>query len=579
MTAQANTASLPETSSEKHHSGAAVKITFPGRRYHATPWNHHVNEGLIEWPPSPWRVLRALLATGYAKLHWSAGGPPQVAVTLLEKLASVLPRYRLPNAVGTHSRHYMPMARFDKGREQTTLVLDTWAHIDGDWLGIYWDVELSEEERSLLGELIQALNYLGRSESWVEGELIDPTSEEFTVAPSERRPGSNWEQVSLLAPETPSQYISWRETSVRDQRAKLPTQNSKGKALTKAQLTKQIEELERAYPKDLVACLQVDTRFLHELGWSQPPGTRKAFYWRPANSLSPSPSRIDRDVRSVPASVEFVLLALAAESNNTGNLPPKTRTLPQGELLHRAILSKFPNGGAPDVLRGRDAEGRPLRGVEGHRHLHILHLDLDGDEHLDHVLLWAPMELDGNCQNALRAIRHEVAKTAKRPHRVAIAATGGRSNILRIHSDFKPTLATGLRRIIGGEHGSTEWVSITPFVPPRFTKPSGKNSLEGQVRAELAARGLPEPDSVEILEPNRGSTDDRELARRARHFVRRRPKKPPPVDFGVMMKLRFATPVYGPLILGYGCHFGLGAFEATPQPSTNYEALATTDLA
>ena len=53
-------------------------LRFPGRRYHATPWGHHVNEGLIEWPPSPWRLLRALLATGYAKCHWPADGPPPI---------------------------------------------------------------------------------------------------------------------------------------------------------------------------------------------------------------------------------------------------------------------------------------------------------------------------------------------------------------------------------------------------------------------------------------------------------------------------------------------------------------------
>src|SRR5690606_15980622 len=130
MVIQANTAPLRVVNSVERQTGVTVKLTFPGRRYHATPWSHHVNEGLIEWPPSPWRVLRALIATGYSKLHWPAGSPPQVAVTLIEKLSSVLPRYRLPKAVGTHSRHYMPMARFDKGREQTTLVLDTWAHID-----------------------------------------------------------------------------------------------------------------------------------------------------------------------------------------------------------------------------------------------------------------------------------------------------------------------------------------------------------------------------------------------------------------------------------------------------------------
>ena len=41
----------------------ALSVRFIAGRYHATPWGHHVNEGLIEWPPSPWRILRALLAS------------------------------------------------------------------------------------------------------------------------------------------------------------------------------------------------------------------------------------------------------------------------------------------------------------------------------------------------------------------------------------------------------------------------------------------------------------------------------------------------------------------------------------
>lgn len=52
-----------------------LKLRFPGGRYHATPWGHHVNEGLIEWPPSPWRLLRALIACGFTTQHWSEVPP------------------------------------------------------------------------------------------------------------------------------------------------------------------------------------------------------------------------------------------------------------------------------------------------------------------------------------------------------------------------------------------------------------------------------------------------------------------------------------------------------------------------
>lgn len=260
---------------------------------------------------------------------------------------------------------------------------------------------------------------------------------------------------------------------------------------------------------------------------------------------------------------QFILLALAAENNNPGNLPSSTRTLPQGELLHRAILSQCPDGNIPGVLSGRDPSGNPIRKHEAHRHAHIMHLDLDDDRHLDHVLLWAPMGFDAVAQHAVRAVRREVAKKAKRPHRVAVAALGERRDILELRSAATPALTQRLNSLLGGPTGTTEWVSVTPFVPPRFLKSSGRNSLDGQIRAELAARGLPEPTTIEVLETNHGNDSDCELARRGRHFVRRRSKggNPPPIDCSFMVRLCLSEPIPGPIALGYGCHFGMGAFE------------------
>jgi CRISPR-associated protein Csb2 len=48
-----------------------------------------------------------------------------------------------------------------------------------------------------------------------------------------------------------------------------------------------------------------------------------------------------------------------------------------------------------------------------------------------------------------------------------------------------------------------------------------------------------------------------------RHFIRRRQHggTPPPGDVGYALRLHFAEPIVGPLILGYASHFGLGIFE------------------
>ncbi|MDD4650430.1 MAG: type I-U CRISPR-associated protein Cas5/Cas6, partial [Desulfoplanes sp.] len=77
-----------------------VAFTFPGHSYHATPWGSHVNEGLVEWPPSPWRILRACIAVGFSKLQWEAI-PPEY-VNLFETMAKDHPWYKLPAMTPGH---------------------------------------------------------------------------------------------------------------------------------------------------------------------------------------------------------------------------------------------------------------------------------------------------------------------------------------------------------------------------------------------------------------------------------------------------------------------------------------------
>ena len=133
-----------------------LKLRFPGGRYHATPWGHHVNEGLIEWPPSPWRLLRALIACGFSSQGWTE--IPLHGQQLINKLAGVLPSYRLPEASAAHSRHFMPVGVLAKGREQTTLVFDTWANVGAGDLLIHWPCELNDEETELLRANSQPLS-------------------------------------------------------------------------------------------------------------------------------------------------------------------------------------------------------------------------------------------------------------------------------------------------------------------------------------------------------------------------------------------------------------------------------------
>src|SRR5262245_41855325 len=98
-----------------------IELTFPVGRFHATPWGRHVNEGAVEWPPSPWRILRALIATWHLKATDAV--EEQTMRSLILALAQRAPRYRVPAAALAHTRHYMP---YNEGKnEKTTKVFDT----------------------------------------------------------------------------------------------------------------------------------------------------------------------------------------------------------------------------------------------------------------------------------------------------------------------------------------------------------------------------------------------------------------------------------------------------------------------
>jgi len=528
---------------------------FPGRRYHATPWGHHVNEGLIEWPPSPWRLLRALLSIGYTSGIWNGDGPGQTGHSLIQKLAETLPTYILPHASGAHSRHYMPLAKFKNKREDTTMVFDTWAQVNGGILAVTWDVKLSPEEIELFSSLAARLGYLGRSESWVVARLTLPSEslpKGFHCHPSDAPPSPGWEQIALMAPQNEKSYEQWRQGTITQALSSLPeivrTETKPSKKDKK--ILAQRFQIESQYPPNLIACLQAETSWLRKHGWSQPPGSRRVFYQRPADALeagAPRPCPVGIAARPV----EAMLLSMATSSGNDHALPTIMRTLPQAELLHRALISYATRDGMEcAVLTGCDAFKQPLRGP--HEHAHILPLDLNCNGHMDHILIWAKMGLDSRAQQAVRALRRTYTKGGIDPLRLALAGSG----MLNELCDIGGIYGENLRQIVCPTKGASQWRSITPFVPPRYMKKQGRNTLKGQVRSELDSRGLPEPIRIDIVDPKE---DMKTL--RLRHFVRSRRRGPaPPIDCGFSLKIDFAEPTRGPVCLGYGSHFGLGLF-------------------
>lgn len=504
----------------------AIRFNLVGGRYHATPWGRHVNEGDVEWPPSPWRILRALLATGFSKLGWEDGVVPDEGRRLVESLASVLPRYRLPvtNTRG-HTRHYMTNNR------KSDKVLDTFIHARGEWIGVCWEeITLSEGESALLEDLVVRMGYLGRSESWVQGEILPPDTraEDFPIRPIDvmERPGVS--TTALLCPEPQDVYLLWREGEV----------SKATEALGDKPTAAERRGVDQRFPANVADCLLLDTPSLRKAAWSRPPSTSMVAYG--TDSDDTHDARQDHHVitrrRVLGRGPSTALLALATDTRQGDVLPPMADALPYAEWLHAGLVSKL---GEDEVIRrspaisGKDGSGRPLT---GHRHAHIVPLDLDGDGRLDHLLVHTNIEggFRREEEAALTLISRIYSKHAKRLLFVTLAGVGSRG-------DFDlPLFAT-----------ATGWASSTPYVPSRHLRRGF--GLEESIRWEIAQRGLPAPASVRAI--------GEDVGKFRKHSVKRAGGKPqPPRTIRFNIHLTFPEPVAGLLALGYGSHYGLGVF-------------------
>lgn len=145
---------------------------FPTGEYHATPWRLAANAAEPEWPPSPWRILRGLISTWHTRC-------PHLSVEDIEVIVGALaeqpPEYVLPAVSRSQTRHYLPqVGHLGRKTGNTSLTIDARLHIaQGEAVVVRWPASLPSSARDALSELLEAMPYLGRSESICEASLMD----------------------------------------------------------------------------------------------------------------------------------------------------------------------------------------------------------------------------------------------------------------------------------------------------------------------------------------------------------------------------------------------------------------------
>ncbi len=417
----------------------AIELQFPAGRYHATPWGRNVNEGEVEWPPSPYRLARALIDVWKRrKPNWAQ----ERMQPLLEALSSV-PVFFLPPATAAHTRSFLSSNQRDPSKKQ--LVFDAFVALDRSvevLMGFHSD--LTSDSIEDLGTLLKELNYFGRSESWVRAKVLkNGNGVEWNCVPLSSGSSKNASETvpvaCLLSAEEYHNLPYKHETSTW-----------------------------------LKAICMTTGNLLSE-GWSDPPALLWVDYMRREDALRPSmgkrPTPIKKDFRCARYSLNSKVLPRVQD---TVFFSERIRSHVMG--IHKRILDNDPTL-VSQKFSGKEVDGTPLN---GHRHAFFLPLDEDGDGRLDHLIIYAADPFDNSELAALDRLR-----SVWQPKRLP---------------DVKLILVSLSAEI--PEQSSKQWVSTTPFVTSRHYR-KGRGTFEewltSEIYRECAFHDLPQPAKVQWI--------------------------------------------------------------------------------
>ncbi|MGI6666824.1 MAG: type I-G CRISPR-associated protein Csb2 [Bacillota bacterium] len=479
----------------------AISVRFIAGGYHATPWGRHVNEGAVEWPPSSWRLLRALIASWKQTMP----GVPEERMKRLLTSLSTPPDFRLPKGTPTHTRHYMPTGVGDSRR---TLVIDSFVAVqENDPVEFLWDGDLPNEDRELLARLLENMPYFGRAESWCKAGLVEASEPNCRwLRPGESVP-DDCDSVRVLVPK----------------------------------------------PDVTLNQLMVDTADLRDRQkLLDPPGSQWVLYAVKRSALLPVQSSYMRPHR---ASAEIVAARYALDAVP---LPPITATASLAEVVRKAVMSQYGRhnqGAISPILAGRMDRMGPLK---GNKHAYYLPTDEDFDGRLDHVTVWAPGGLGAKECEALASTR---ALNLGKDIILNMLLLGfgteegfGMGPCFRASTVWQSATPFVLSRHpkryrSGGTKLNADGTQVDG--------PEDQIRREWQIRRKDNA-SLPEIVSIEAIPRLR--IRERHLSWLEFRTARSSPFAPPPVAVGGGFRIRFSTPTRGPIALGYGAHYGLGLF-------------------
>lgn len=479
-----------------------ISIRFLTGRAHLHPWQSHHSEGRVEWPPSHWRLLRAVVAVagrgltslpasdefadagksskarkknpepvwppaGYSSLPVdpkadSADEIPILRLThLLEALAPT-PSIWLPKTSGGHTRQYFPIHEAGMVKNTGSAVFDTFATISKSQpLLFHWpETGLNERQELDLRLILKRMTYFGRAESWSQAQAHTSGPEQVEGVVIEALNRTHWRCACIEDHERP-EGIEYRDYTL--ERRLAPKQDIRKEAIALLPRTKSSEGKERkdddVFAK-IVALESSDLLLLRCLlresgqdirdGLERPIGTRWVHYAVP-RAIYDVPRPKPRARGRTSEAVNLVRYALNTANVNRAILPPLTDTLLVADRFRAAIMAL--RGEPSWNLSGHEANSTPIRDND---HASWWPMDEDRDGFIDHVMVWTPTAFESCDIDALRS----VTRIRQRGGRPDLLVT---PTFLGLDSESSPWLPgkSGSDRV-----GTTEFVSATPYFCP-----------------------------------------------------------------------------------------------------------------
>lgn len=502
--------------------------SFPLGRFHATPWRvNSFDDPFGEWPPSPWRFVRAVVARWYQWRRELNGEWDEAEVeSLVIAMCSSDYRFHLPaNAWrGAPARQYHPVEfgwnpkNADKAAVRsysTSLVQDnSWCVPPGEAGEILWFIEGEGWTPALAGVLeqcVERIGYFGRAESLTQFRLIENASAAPNCELVMETMGSG--AVPVLTPRPDATRADVERVTEDPLAARNIPQGARIMYARRPQRPPTRETPRRRPPQPAANLIQL------ALGWAVPPEPRAVV-------------RLTAGFRSA---VIRELLRIKTGGRVT------TWSAASAELRNEIAQ-----------MIGKDAQGSPLKGPRRHAEFFAWG---EGSAPT-RLLVWRQARpFDEQEQFAvLEAATKEISWAA-----AGRDADAWKLKLVPLDTAVLPPPG------FDGEPCGT-WVSLTPYVPPRHHLRGGKvrepETIENQVRRELGLREVPGAQNVEIerVRPPEWvavHVPRREAAERTFIGDRR----------GYWLRLYFPEPVSGPIRVGHSSSFGLGLF--APQRSTH----------